>query len=61
MPDKIKACPLLVQRETVLSCTVEGEKFTKTYFSPCVRDACAAYQDGYCKKFECDVMEAQDA
>ena len=60
MTDKLKACPLLVQSDTIPSLTIEGEAHTRVYFLRCLGDTCAAYKDGYCKQFDCPTREAQD-
>ena len=60
MPDKMKACPLLVQSDTTPSLTISGESYTRVYFLQCIGDRCAAYKDGCCKKFDCQTREAQD-
>ena len=48
-----KACPLLVQVDTNLSCTVSGQSWTRTYFLECIGERRAAYRAGYgCLKFD---------
>ena len=55
---KFKVCPLLVQSDTKPSYTMPGESFTRTYFSRCLREMCAAYkqQGCFCEKFQCSVL-----
>ena len=48
---KMKRCPLLIQSETNVSVTVQGESYTRIYFSECIGKHCAAYRDGECNKF----------
>lgn len=54
---KRKECPLLLQSYTVPSLTIEGESSTRSYFSECIGERCAAYraQNGFCEKWECTV------
>lgn len=56
MTMRMKGCPLLVQSDTNPSMTIEGESHTRTYMLRCVGNNCAAYRDGFCSKFETDVI-----
>ena len=56
MEFEYKACPLLVQSETIPSLTIENEIYTRTYFSRCLIEKCAAYQTGLCMKFNTNVI-----
>ena len=49
-----KACPLLVQSDTLPSLTMRGEEYTRTYFLECLGEKCAAFsmQDYFCEKFQ---------
>lgn len=50
---KMKCCPLLVQSETRQSLTAKGESFTRSYFSECIGENCAAFKiGGFCEKFK---------
>lgn len=51
MEVKLKKCPLLIQRDTTLSLTVAGESYTRTVFSDCLGQNCAAYAGGNCERF----------
>lgn len=51
METKLKYCPLLVQSQTSRSLTVEGESYTRTVFSKCLGQHCAAYAGGNCERF----------
>jgi len=57
-----KVCPLLVQSETNPSLTMKGQSWTRTYFTECLGEKCAAYhsQDNFCEKFRerVDMKEA---
>ena len=50
-----KCCPLLVQSETNPSMTVAGQSWTRTWFTECIGEKCAAYQGGLCDKFQTNV------
>lgn len=52
---KRKGCPILVQSDTYPSYTMAGESHTRTYLLECVGEKCAAYQDGWCQRFETPV------
>jgi hypothetical protein len=52
--DKLKLCPLLINRQRTPSFTVENMFTEDTYFSPCLRDNCAAFVDGSCRNWEAD-------
>ena len=54
-----KSCPLLVQRDTRKSYTVEGESYTNTCFSKCLGVRCAAFDGGNCKMFGTSSMLPQ--
>ena len=53
---KRKVCPLLVQSDTNPSLTLAGQSWTRTWLSECIGDKCAAYQGGFCDKFQTDVV-----
>lgn len=55
---KRKVCPMLVQSDTRLSWTIQGEQYTRTYLHECVGEKCAAYekQSGFCYKFNSIVI-----
>lgn len=48
-----KACPLLVQCDTHISMTVQGEGYTRSYFLTCLGTKCAAFDEesGVCLRF----------
>lgn len=48
---KPKLCPLLVQGRTDISLTIRGESRTYSYFAECVKEYCAAFVDGECRRF----------
>ena len=58
---KTVCCPLLIQSDTRRSWTVEGEAYTRSYMIPCLRDACAAYSNGECKRFGTRIDERMEA
>lgn len=47
----LKKCPLLIQSNTILSMTVQGESHTISYMSQCIGNECAAYVNGDCHRF----------
>ena len=57
-----KLCPLLIESEVKPSLTIEGQSWTRTYFSECIGEKCAAYNEAHdtCEKFYTNVkgMEA---
>lgn len=58
---KRKGCPLLIQSETNLSATVSGQSWTRTWFSECIGETCAAYQGGVCAKFNTNLILKKEA
>lgn len=56
-----KGCPLLIQSDTNPSMTVNGQSWTRTYMLRCVGQQCAAYQDGFCRKFQTAVNLGEEA
>lgn len=60
---KRKVCPLLVQSETNPSLTIQGQSWTRTWFSECIGEKCAAYktQNRFCDKWECTVSLRAEA
>lgn len=40
---KLKACPFLVQRDTVPSMTIAGESHARSYFLRCLGSECAGF------------------
>lgn len=53
---KRKRCPLLIQSDTNPSLTMLGQSWTRTYMLECVGEKCAAYQGGFCVKYQTDVV-----
>ena len=53
---KRKVCPLLIYQETNQSMTVSGQSWTSTYMLECIGGKCAAYEHGFCQKFQCTVL-----
>lgn len=53
---KRKGCPLLIQSDTNPSLTMAGQSWTRTYMLMCVGEKCAAYQGGFCVKYQTDVV-----
>lgn len=51
-----KGCPLLIQSETNPCITISGQSWTRTWFSECIGEKCAAYQGGVCAKFETNLI-----
>ena len=56
-----KGCPLLIQSDTNPSLTMAGQSWTRTYMLMCVGEKCAAYQGGFCDKFQTDVILKEEA
>ena len=48
MVQRVKGCPLLPQNDTNPSLCVEGESHGRTYFLACLKEKCAAFNDGVC-------------
>lgn len=57
---KRKGCPLLIQQDTNPSMTISGQSWTRTYMLECIGEKCAAYEYGFCKKFQCPVLIAPE-
>lgn len=57
---KHKGCPLLIQQDTNPSMTVNGQSWTRTYMLECIGEKCAAYEHGFCKKFQAPAIYVQD-
>lgn len=55
MVQRVKGCPLLPQNDTHPSMCVEGESHGRTYFLACLKDRCAAFNDGVCGVFGTEV------
>lgn len=51
----VKGCPLLPQNDTHPSMCVEGESHGRTYFLACLKDKCAAFNNGVCGVFGTEV------
>lgn len=51
----VKGCPLLPQNDTYPSMFVEGESHGRTYFLTCMKNKCAAFNDGVCGVFGTEV------
>ena len=47
----IKYCPDLTGYEEVKAAFVGHGDFTRPILRECIKEACAAYKDGYCKKY----------
>ena len=45
MSEKLKPCPFRVHGERTASLTVDGEYYYNEIFMPCMRDACACYEE----------------
>ena len=58
--EEIKLCPFRIGTETRISCTVEGESFTKEFFMPCEKELCSAFymvRDGYLRGERCKRLD----
>ena len=57
---KLKACPLLPQSDTSPSFTVPGESHMRTYFLQCLGNKCATFVDGYCTRFNNNIVMKEE-
>lgn len=59
---KRKSCPFLAQSITEPSLTMQGVYFTRTFFTECLGEKCAAYvqQDGFCEKLQSTVITREN-
>lgn len=56
----IKYCPDLTGYEEVKAAFVGHGDFTIPILRECIKEACAAYKDGYCKKYQNKVDFEED-